>query len=166
MPITNPTVAPTPAEFLADFPEFAPGAPGVGVFPPSAINYWLQVAILTLNVGRWQSLYYLGVELFMAHNLALEAWSAQGAPGNQQVIPGISKGAVAGKSAGDVSISYNNAAVMDMRAAQFNNTTYGARLWNLIQMIGMGPLQVGPQGCAQNGAWSGPWVFQIPNPEL
>lgn len=170
MPLSNPTGAPTAAEFLADFPEFAPTAQGTSIFATSSIAYWLQVAVYTIsNSTRWGNLYYTAIELFVAHNIALEAWAAQGAPQNQQLIPGIAKGPIAGKSAGDVSITYNNAAVMDPAAQHWNFTVYGIRLWKLIQMVGMGPIQVGPQGCAgpnSGPAWEGPWCFNVPNPEL
>lgn len=167
MSLSTPTVAPTATEFLADFPEFAPTAQEQSIFTTSAVAYWLQIAVYTLNASRWGNLYYLAVELFVAHYLAVETWAAQGAPANQQLIPGIAKGAIAAKSAGDVSISYDRATVAEAGGMQWNLTTYGMRLFHMIRLVGMGPLQVGPQGCAgpNNGpAWPGPWVYNFPNP--
>lgn len=169
MPLSTPTIAPIAAEFLADFPEFGPAqVGGPSIFTPSAIDYWLIVAGYTIsNSTRWGNLYYVAFELFVAHNLALEAWASQGTPQNQQLVPGIAKGPIAGKSAGDVSITYNNAAVMDPAAQHWNFTVYGIRMWKLIRLIGMGPLQVGPVGCAPSPsgpAWAGPWCFNFPNP--
>lgn len=161
---------PTAADIVADFPEFGPNAQGVSIFATSAINYWITVAGYTLsNSARWGDLFYLGAELFVCHNLVVEAWAAQGSPASQQLIPGLAKGAIAAKSAGDVSISYNNAVVMDPAAQHWNLSVFGLRFWKLIQMVGMGPIQVGPQGCAEPNsgpAWEGPWAFNLPNPNL
>jgi len=169
MPITTPTVAPTTAEFLLDFPEFTGNLtdPNAVQFSPSALTYWLTVATYLLNQARWGKMYYTACELFMAHNLALEAWAAQGSPG--QVIPGIAKGSIAGKSAGDVSLTYNNAATLELDAGQWNYTTYGQRFIHLVRLFGAGPIQITGGGCYSpynTGAWAGPWCFNVPNPEL
>lgn len=162
MPVSNGTVAPTVDEFNADYPEFAKtDSGGNDVFPGSAKAYWLQVAVNLLNAGRWGNMYYVAVELFMAHNLALEAWSAQGGP---NTIPGIAKGPIAGKGAGGVSVAYNTVATLDPTAGHWNYTTYGQRLVGLINMFGAGPIQVGPGGCGGGGGWAGPPFFNFPNP--
>ena len=169
MSLSTPTVAPTKDEFLEDFPEFGPATPGgPSIFAPSAINYWLQFAQYAVsNTTRWGSWYYTIIELIAAHYLSLEAWAAQGSPANQQLIPGLAKGAIASKSAGDVSIVYDRASVAEPGGMQWNYTTYGGRAYHLFQLVGMGPLQVGPQGCAgpNNGpGWPGPWTYNFPNP--
>src|SRR5580693_5621022 len=98
-PNANTTVAPTAEQFLLDFPRFDTSAvtdPNAVQFSPDAIAFWLNFASLTLNAQRFGSLYYLTVELFVAHNLALEALSEQG---GDQTIPGVTKGAIASSAA-------------------------------------------------------------------
>lgn len=170
-PVGVTTSAPTLAQFIQDFPEFnAAINPGNALpFSNPAIQYWLNFATIVLNQGLWGKMYYFAVEMFAAHNLALEAWATQGGPQN---VPGIAKGMIAGKSAGDVSVTYNNAGVLATDAEHWNFTVWGIRLIRYIRMIGAGPRQVGV-GCAPPGwfqftpscgAYSGPPVFNIPNP--
>jgi hypothetical protein len=169
MPISTPTIAPTTAEFITDFPEFDTTTqqdPNGIEFGPSALNYWLQVAIITLNQSIWGNLYYTACELFMAHNLALEAWASQG---GAQTVPGIAKGPIAASGAGDVNVAYDNAASLELDAGHWNYTMYGQRLIRMIRLVGVGPLYVGGGCCGppySGPAWPGPWCFNIPNPEL
>jgi hypothetical protein len=166
-PIADTTIAPTAAQFLADFPRFDTSAvtdPSAVQFSPDAIAYWLQMASIQLNQQYLSTLYYLATELFVAHNLSLEAYAEQG---GDQTIPGIAKGMIAASGSGDVSVSYNNAAVMELDAGHWNYTIYGQRFIKLIRMTCVGPLQVTGGGCPgpNNGpAWPGPWVYDIPNP--
>jgi hypothetical protein len=167
-PGQNTTVAPTVANFLVDYPRFDTSAvtdPGAVQFGPDALAYWLNMATLMLNQQYLSTLYYMACELFMAHNLALEAYAEQG---GDATIPGIAKGMIAASASGDVSVSYNNAAVMELDAGHWNFTTFGLRFIKLIRMTCVGPLQVTGGSCGigpYNGpAWPGPWVFNIPNP--
>jgi hypothetical protein len=168
-PIANPTSAPTIAQFLSDFPKFDTSEvtdPNAVQFSQDAIAYWLQMASIMINQQYLGAAFYIACELFCAHNLALEAWAEQG--GNQ-TIPGISKGMIAASAGGNVSVSYNNAAVMELDASHWNNTVYGTRFIRLIRMTCVGPLQVTGGGCQgpYNGpAWNGIWCFNVPNPEL
>lgn len=166
VPPSDYTQAPTAEQFLADFPRFdtsAAEAPAV-LFTEDAIAYWLQFAKQSLNADRLGSWYYTAVELFMAHNLALEAWAEQG---GDQTIPGITKGAIAATASGDVSVAYNNAAVLELDAGHWNFTTYGLRFIRMIRLVSAGPLQVTGGGCAgpfSGPAWQGVWNFNFPNP--
>lgn len=168
-PVGDTTQAPTAEQFLADFPKFDTSNvqdSAAVQFGPDAIQYWLNFAALTINQGRLGSLYYTAVELFCAHNLALEAWAEQG--GNQ-TIPGIAKGAIAATASGDVSISYNNMTVYEPDAGHWNYTVYGQRFIKLVRLLCAGPLQVtgGCGGGPYNGpAWQGIWVFNVPSPNL
>ena len=169
VPPGNTANAPTLAQFLQDFPAFNANNPGTYNWNPEAIQYWLNFAQLVLNQGLWGNMYYFAVELFAAHNVALEAWATQGTPMN---IPGIAKGMIASRSAGDVNTTYNNAAVVAVEAEHWNFTVWGMRLIRYIRMFAAGPRQVGI-GCAPPGwfqfvpnqcAYSGPPVFNVPNP--
>lgn len=170
--LTNSAI--TVAQFLADVPELNTTSttdPTKVQIPTSAIQYWLNIATALLNVERWggstSTTYYLGIEMFTAHNVILEALAQRDM--DMAGIPGVATGMVAGKSAADVQINYNNAAVLELDASHYNFTVYGIRFIRLARMFGAGPIQVGI-GCGPgplNGpGWQGPWVFNIPNPEL
>jgi hypothetical protein len=169
-PPGNTTVAPTLAQFLLDFPEFDTStSSGPLQFSPNAIQYFINLAVIVLNSSVWGNMYYMAIELFAAHNIALEAWATQGGPQN---VPGIAKGSIAGKSAGGVSVSYATMATAAADAEHWNFTVYGIRLIRYIRMVGAGPRQVGI-GCSaaawfsfvsSGGAYAGPPVFNVPNP--
>lgn len=151
------------AQFRTDFAEFASTA----VFPDSSVNYWLTIANAKLNAtvsgARWGNLLLMGIELFTAHNLVLEAMAQRGA--QAQGIPGINKGAISVSNAGSVSISYDTQAAMELKAGHWNLTIYGTRFIREARMVGAGPLQIGVDagGLAGDlsdgtggGGWSGP----------
>jgi|SRR5580692_8631523 hypothetical protein len=166
-PIANPNQAPTVEQFLADFPKFDTSEvtdPAALQISPNSIAYWLQIATTMLNQNRLGNMYYTACELFVAHNVALEAWAEQG---GDQTVPGISKGAIAANSDGQISLTYNNAAVLEGTADHWQYTSYGQRMRKLIQLFGAGPLIVGVPGRApygSGGAWNGIWCFNIPSP--
>jgi hypothetical protein len=151
----------TGAQFVIDFPEFDTSNqtdPTAPVFT-SAITFWLVVAYKMLNADRWGDMLDLGAELFTAHNVVLEALAKRNMDtGN---IPGVATGAIAGMGAGDVTISYNTAAVLELGAGHWNYTVFGQRFIHMANLMGSGPLQIGPGwGCGSgylNGpGWPGP----------
>lgn len=158
---------PTVTNFRTDYPEFG----SVSKFPDSAVTYWLGIAKLMLTT-RWDDtpaeagaptqLYY-GTELFVAHNLVLEAQARKNAA--KGGTPGVGNaGPVSSKSVGPVSISYDTASAIELDAGHWNLTVYGTRFIQLARMMGAGPLQIG-QGCApygSGGAWPGPWPYPLP----
>lgn len=135
--------------FLLDYPEFD----NQNVLP-SQITYWLAVAGMLLNQSRWgapaptddsppTSMYDVGVELFVAHNVTLE-WRAL-AEGNRGALPGLTQGPVAAKSIGPASVNYAVEHSVEIDAGHWNETIYGRRFIQLVYMFGAGPLQVGPR---------------------
>lgn len=167
VPPGDTTVAPTLAQFLADYPKFDTSNvtdPSAVQFGTDAINYWLNFAAMTINASRLGKLYYLAVELFVAHNLALEAWAEQG---GSQTIPGIAKGPIVSSASGDVSVSYDTRDALELDAGHWNNTVYGTRFIRLIRLTCAGPIQVTGGGCSgpySGPAWNGVWVYNVPNP--
>ncbi len=142
----------TDMQFREDFPAFV----DINQFPPAVVSFWLGVAYKVHNAFRWGDLLDTGVELFTAHNLAMDAISmkagASGGPG--AVVGPLSAGAV-----DKVSYSRNLAGVLDPNDGQWNLTTYGMRWRYLSKMAGTGPVQVGvPSPCELGPAmgWSGP----------
>jgi hypothetical protein len=69
------------------------------------------------------------------------------------------------KSVDKVSAGYDTASVAEEFGGNWNLTTYGQRLYRLMQQFGAGPLQIGAgPGCAPvyntwpgPGGWNGGW---------
>lgn len=148
MPITN-------IQFRADYPEFSDAVK----YPESQITYYLTLAYQMLNPGRWMSQLDLGAELFVAHNIAIEARAQiEAANGG---IPGTTTGPISGKSVDKVSVSFDVGAGIELDAGHWNLTVYGTRFIRLARQKGAGPLQVGiGTDPGLNGpAWPGPWPY-------
>ncbi len=142
----------TVAQFRADYPEFS----STTVYPDSQVNYWMNIAYILLNAGRWMRMLDMGAELFIAHNLALEARAQANASAGG--IPGESTGPVSSKSVGPVSMGYDTTAGIEEGAGHWNLTIYGTRFIKLAKMFGAGPVQIGIGSAPSYSgmAWSGP----------
>lgn len=121
----------------------------VDSYPDEAIGFWIGIAYLMLPVNRWgpsvestalppTALLDYGVMFFVAHQLALEDQSRKAAA--RGATPGLQTGAIASNSVGPVSRSYNTAAGITADAGHWNLTTYGTRFYELLMMVGMGPV--------------------------
>ncbi len=122
--------------FRANYPEFA----DVTKYPESQVNFYLTLGGKLLRPIRWGSLLDTGIELFTAHNVALEAVAQRGASAGQ--VPGLSTGAVASKSIDKVSVSYDTNAGIVTNAGHWNLTIYGTRFLQLMRMAGTGGVQL------------------------
>lgn len=154
-------------QFVADFPEFR----DANVYPQSGFNFWANFAAQLLNADRWGqpaaagsalTLYDLGYELMIAHNLVLEkrandAAAAGGDPGGQL-------GPINSKSVGPVSVAYDTASAIEKDGGNWNLTVYGLRLKRLMDMAGAGPVYIGAGSATigQGTPWFGPWPFPAP----
>lgn len=147
----------TNEQFRQDWPEFA----STTLFPDPVVTFWLTLGTFFLSGSQtvggqlWGSLLPLGVELFAAHNLYLEARAARIAVIGG--VPGLTRGAVSSESPGGVSISYDTNAVVDKHAGHWNETNYGTRLKALFNVIGAGPIQIGTGGGFAEGTALGAW---------
>lgn len=148
--------------FRVDLPEFGDAV----AFPDSMINYWLNAAANLMDQSRWgapavagspNTLYDLGMEMFVAHNIVLER-RAENAAANG-AIPGSDSGPISSKSVGGVSVSFDTGAVSEEKGGHWNATTYGRRYYRLAKQVGMGPVQIGigSQPPFSAGAWVGPY---------
>ena len=150
----------TNASFRVDFPEFG----DTTAFPDQQVNFWLNYAQLSLDAGRWSTWLDLGTELWMAHNLTMEARAImEAANGNN---PGITTGAINSKSADKVSVGFDTGASTEEKGGHWNTTIYGTRYFRMAKMIGAGPVQIGV-GCPVNTdgtPYPGPWFANFPNP--
>lgn len=158
----------TAPSFRANFTAFANNA----TFPDDSVNFWLSVAALMLPVTRWgasaaaaapaagpiTSMLDLGMMLFAAHNLVLEAQANRSVAGG--ALPGMSSGPVSSKTIGPVSQSYDSQAGLELEAGHWNLTVYGTRFVRLAMMVGSASIgHVGgaqPYGQYSGAGWVGP----------
>ena len=145
----------TPGLFRTNFPAFADTA----AFPDATVNFWLALAQSLLPVDRLTNMLDYATQLFMGHNLTVEAInlasSANGAP------PGMSRGLISSESGAGVSVSFDTSSGIPLKAGHWALTTYGTRFLDLIRLRGTGPRQIGigASPIYTGGAWAGPPVW-------
>lgn len=137
----------------SDFPEFA----STTSYPDSTVNFWIGVAGNMLIASRWGNMLSVGIELYAAHNLVLEAQAVvTTAIGG---IPGIAKGPVSSEGIDKGSVSYDSVTASEDGAGNWNLTIYGSRFIRMAKMFGAGGLQIGigyNPNPFSGGAWTGP----------
>lgn len=126
----------TADSFRIDFPAFASQT----TYPDSAINFWLLVATKRLDATRWADMLDVGTELFVAHNLTIDAQNARAVAAGG--IAGQASGIVASKSVDKVSVAYDTGAVTYEEAGFYNLSSFGTRFWELMMIVGMGGAQL------------------------
>lgn len=127
----------TTASFRQNFPEFA----DTTKYPDAQVTFWLGYATrLLYSVDRWADMLDDGIQFVMAHQLALAARSQAAASAGG--APGSTAGAVASKSVGGVSVSYDTGAALLQDGGYWNLTTYGIQFWQLAMLVGMGGFQL------------------------
>lgn len=144
----------TISSFRATFPSFADDAK----FPDMMVQFWLDLAVKRHNADRWGDLLDSGIQLYIAHELSVEAASASASAGG--ATPGQVAGAITSRSVGGVSYSRESAsAYFEKDAGYMNLSAFGLRWQNLARLVGAGPLQVGSPGFMDNQSaqpWMGP----------
>lgn len=149
----------TIAQFRSALPMFADS----GKYPDPDVQFWLDVADAQLlpRAERWANLLTLGMQMFVAHYITVDALMM--AEGNMGGPMGIRSGAIASESGDKVSVSYDLTGTTEEGAGQWNQTVWGKRFWQLSQMVGAGPVQVSPESGGDNvsaSAWAGPLFYQ------
>jgi len=127
-------VSVTAASFRTDFPEFA----NTSAYPDATVNFWLGIASKRMDPLRWGELLDPGIELYIAHNLALSRPGVVAAAGGG--VPGAA-GIISSKAVGSVSKSYDTSTASVDGAGNYNATTYGTRYYELLMMFGAGGVQ-------------------------
>lgn len=138
-------------QFRTDLPEFASST----LYPQHAVKLYINLAGQLLNVQRWGasaadpwpdsapppiSVYDHGVELFVAHNLVLDARDVKDASkGN---VPGSVKGPISNATVDKASVSYDTKAGIEENAGHWALTVYGLRFLRLMRLMGAGAVQV------------------------
>jgi hypothetical protein len=126
------------ATFRSSFPEFA----STTKYTDSMINFWYDIGVLLLNEERWGDLLTSGLNLYVAHHIALSAQEKYNAETFTQSIPGQTTGITSSKGVDGVSISYDVGSFMEDGAGNWNLTFYGRELIRLARIIGIGGLQL------------------------
>jgi len=150
----------TPDIFQEDFPELS----NTYTFPLSTVQYWIGIGEMMLVQWRWgppypteaspsvsHNFYDYGMELWVAHNIVVEAEGLKvagvpsGTGGQGSGIPGGARGFVTATAAGDVSVTYGGQeSMMEDDAGLYNQTVYGQRFIRLARLVGSGPIYVSP----------------------
>lgn len=132
--------------FLAQCPEFS----NLTLYPVAMVNAWIPPAVEQMNAARFGTQYNLAVCLYIAHNVVLSARELAASAGAGNSVVGEAYGPVSDKSIDKLSVSYGEGAVAT-DAGSFNLTSYGQRLYKLIQTYGTGPFYVAAPGRRRMG---------------
>ncbi|WP_332116069.1 DUF4054 domain-containing protein [Azorhizobium caulinodans] len=126
----------TVSSFRTDFPAFA----NTTTYPDAAVTFWLNLSANLLSVDKWGNLFDYGTELFIAHNLVLEAQANKASAAGG--VPGVASGLTSSEAVDKVSVSYDTASAAVEGAGNWNLTTYGQRYIQLARLVGAGGLQL------------------------
>jgi hypothetical protein len=120
------------ATFRINFPEFASETD----YPDATINFWAEVGDSLLNIRRWGDRRTFGLQLFVAHKIALAKQDKNNATGGG--VPGTGTGLQSSQSAGPISESIDTQTGSMQNAGNWNLTTYGVQFFQLSELVGMG----------------------------
>lgn len=123
-------------QFRLDFPEFT----DTQRYPDSQITLWSTVAEKQVNEAVWGELTFTGVELYTAHCITLSAQNSRA--GQTGGMPGTSGGIANNKTVGSVSVGYDSTVTSEEGAGWWNLTNYGKQYYHLLQLFGMGCIQL------------------------
>jgi hypothetical protein len=136
----------TLADFLALYPQFGAPAGETGAIPAGVLEMYVAFAHACIQEARWKTAWKPAMGLFIAHWCTLYLMSASDPNSGVAGIlaQGQTRGLVASKSVGDVSVSYDfSAATQDLSGwAGWTQTAFGAQLATLAKIIGKGGMYV------------------------
>jgi hypothetical protein len=121
------------SNFRTDFPEFEDD----DKYTDSMINFWAALGDKMLNIERWGDLRTHGLELFVAHNIALSAQNALNGG-----VPGVGMGIATNQSVGPISEGLDVQAMVEQDGGNYNLTLYGTMFLRLSRIVGMGGAQI------------------------
>ena len=126
----------TVAAFRAAYPEFSNSE----VYSDTLILGWATIAQAMVNCQYWRSQTQLGVYLYTAHEITLEAQSMAAAKIGG--VPGGQTGVVNNKTVGSVSVGYDTQQVAEKDAGFWNATIYGKQFIHLARIFGARAVQL------------------------
>jgi hypothetical protein len=143
----------TVGQFRIDYPAFADTAR----FSDAEIQYWINIACsppnisYAINPDRWGQFFILGLNLFVAHNLAVADMMKQraGPPGTGTGPGGsygysslVGAGVPASKSVNGVSVSYDTSNGQEANAGWWGMTPWGNQYLYYLRLAGSAPVQL------------------------
>ena len=112
---------PTPEAFLTFFPNFKD-------VPADTLNAYLDLVVKQVPDGRFRAETDYGRYLLVAHQLTINGLSGKEA----SAVGGVS-GAIASKTVGSVSVSYDTGGSNETDAGFYNATIYGKQYYALLR---------------------------------
>lgn len=122
--------------FRAAFPEFA----DVVKYPDTTITFWAELAEMQLRTTIWKNAWFKGACLYVAHEITLDAQNKKAAAVGG--TPGTFGGIANNKTVGGATVGYDSQGTSEKDAGYWNLTNYGKQLYRLIQIFGMGAIQL------------------------
>lgn len=137
------------ADFYANYPAYGPR----GVSPnftylvdPIIIQMYIDLANASIKETRWRTSWKIAMGWFIAHfiTLYLQSMSDANSTAAQVIAKGQSKGLMASKSVGDVSVSYDYSSIaQDLDGwASWKLTAYGQQLATMGKLVGRGGMYI------------------------
>ena len=123
------------SDFRSTLKEFSNSAQ----YSDDDINLWIGLASEAINAALVGNRRTIMMCYYIAHHLTLARRDQAAA---NAATPGQATGLISGKSAGGITISYNNSATTNEKAGHWNLTTYGTRFYSLARMAGAGGVQL------------------------
>ena len=120
----------TPADLKIRYPEFAD-------IDDPRIQFFIDDAILELDVNRWGDYYDKGLAALTAHFL-INALKTQTVLGAATIV-----GNVSSRSVGSVSTSFNAPVADGSNTAYYQTSKYGQEYLRLLNIIGSGMVAIG-----------------------
>lgn len=124
------------ADFRATFPEFT----DTERYPDFLIAGWGIVATKQVCPRIWKNETQLGINLYVAHEITLEAQSIAAAKVGG--IPGQQAGQANTKTVGSVTVGYDSVSASEKDAGFWNLTTYGKQFIRLARIYGARGVQL------------------------
>lgn len=122
--------------FRTSFPEFADTA----AYPDPQITMWATLAQQQVRQCTWKASWLLGVSLYVAHELAVNAQNAKTAKVGG--TPGTFGGVANTKTVGSATVGYDSQATSEKDAGYWNLTNYGKQFIRLTRIFGAGAIQL------------------------
>lgn len=126
----------TISAFRNTYPEFT----STDKYPDTIITNWATIATSLVNCRAWKNSTLLGIQLYVAHEITLQAQSISSA----QIggTPGQQSGQINQKTVGSVTAAYDSVSAAEKDAGHWNLTTYGKQFIRLARIFGAGTIQL------------------------
>lgn len=125
------------ATFRAYMTAFADAA----IYPDDLCGFYLSMAHQYVRPERWAGdSFAWGQMLWAAHFITLDAWDSKAAAAGKPA--GSVSGLATSKSVGAVSVGYDMTTASEEGAGHWNQTSYGRRFWAMMNLAGMGGIQL------------------------